>query len=56
MDAQFALLHERITGKGDAEEVSQIQRDIAHLKRAIGANLLVQQLQQDGAGTHPICA
>ena len=48
-DAQFALLHERITNKGDAEEVSQMQRDISSIKRAIGAPLLAQL--QDGSSS-----
>lgn len=47
-DAQFALLHERVTNKGDADDVAQMQRDIAQLKRAIGPSIYAQQLQQDG--------
>lgn len=41
--AQFALLHERITGKADAEEAAGLQLEVAALKRAVGPALLAQQ-------------
>ncbi|KAK9796982.1 hypothetical protein WJX73_006588 [Symbiochloris irregularis] len=46
-DPNLALLHERVSSKGDATDLVVLQRELAQVKRAVGPGLLAQQQQSD---------